>query len=108
MLDCLRGSCFDELVRITYMRRIKGVWLVSMLLLSATAYIRAADEINEATSASGIWKWSFTMPDGSKVEPRVKLHQEGDQLTGTVKIREGLETAISEGKVSGDELSFAV
>ena len=89
------------------MRRIKLFSLVSSLLIVATL-LRAADEINEVSSASGLWKWSFTMPDGSKVEPRVKLHQEGDKLTGTAKIREGLEADISEGKIAGNEVSFSV
>ena len=46
------------------MRRIKLFSLVSSLLIVATL-LRAADEINEVSSASGLWKWSFTMPDGS-------------------------------------------
>src|SRR2546430_1053988 len=87
---------------------MKSLWLVLVLILGASVSLWAADEVNEAASASGIWKWTFTMPDGSKVEPRAKLHQEGDKLTGTAKIREGLEAEISEGKVSGNEVSFAV
>ena len=88
------------------MKRLTSIFIG--VVLGLTSLLRAAEEINEATSASGIWKWTFTMPDGSKVEPRAKLHQEGDTLTGTAKIREGLETDISEGKVSGNEVSFAV
>src|SRR2546423_1897847 len=90
------------------MQRLKFIWLVWFVILTGIGFLRAADEINEATSASGIWKWSFSMPDGSRVEPRAKLHQEGAELTGTVKIREGLEAAIAEGKVISNEVFFTV
>jgi hypothetical protein len=80
----------------------------ALLSLCAAPFLHAADEVDEVASATGTWKWSFTMPDGSKVEPRVKVQQTGDKLTGTCKIRDGLETAISDGRVNGRELSFAV
>jgi len=44
---------------------MKLLWLTLVLILGASVFLRAADEINETTSASGIWKWSFIMPDGS-------------------------------------------
>src|SRR5947199_9087549 len=89
------------------MRRMKSFWLVLALIVGASAVLWAAEEINEATSASGIWKWTFTMPAGSKVEPRAKLHQKGDTLTGTARIRDGLDAAISDGKVTSNEVYFA-
>ena len=66
--------------------------LLGLTLLLAMP-VRAAEETNERATASGTWKWTFTMPDGSKVEPRVKLKQEGDKLTGTSRFRYPLLTA---------------
>jgi hypothetical protein len=48
------------------------------------------------------------MPDGSKIEPRAKLKQEGDTLTGTSRFREGQDAQIANGRVDGDQISFAV
>lgn len=90
------------------MHSTKSIWFSWLLILMGSVFLHAAEEVNEATSASGIWKWTFMMPDGSKIEPRVKIQQDGDKLTGTTRIREGLETEISEGKVQGNEVSFAV
>src|SRR6266446_8226100 len=90
------------------MHRLKSIWLVLILILGASVSLWAADEVNEATSATGTWKWTFTMPDGSKVEPRVKLHLEGEKLTGTARFRPGADTPISDAKVNGDEVSFSV
>jgi hypothetical protein len=56
---------------------------------------------------TGTWQWSFTTPGGQTFEPRVRLRQEGDKLTGHY-LRGEAETAISEGKIDGDRLSFKV
>jgi hypothetical protein len=65
-------------------------------------------DADDQTSATGTWKWTFTMPDGSQIQPRVKLQQNGQRLSGTSKFREGLETPISNGKVDGNEIVFSV
>lgn len=77
-------------------------------IVCLVAFSSFGQEPTEWNTASGIWRWTFTMPDGSKVQPRAKLQQRGDKLTGTSKIRDGLEAVISDGRVSSDELSFAV
>ena len=83
-----------------------------MLMILATSLwltrSRAADELEESETSTGTWRWSFIMPDGSTVEPRVKLKQDGETLTGTSRFREGVEVAISQGKVAGNEISFQV
>ena len=95
----------DEVGRVGPLKTV----LISLLLTSLGAFaLRAADEPNERTTASGTWRWSFTMPDGSKVEPRLKLKQEGNNLTGTSRFREGFDAAISEGRIDGNQLSFTV
>lgn len=59
-------------------------------------------------SVDGTWKWSFTMPDGSKVEPRLKLHQDGTRLTGTAQFRPDNDVEIRQGVIQGNQLSFQV
>lgn len=80
-------------------------YLVAVL---ATSNVLLAAESDERPTATGTWKWTFIMPDGTKVEPRVKLKQEGDKLTGTSRFREGFDRTISDAKVTGSEISFTV
>jgi hypothetical protein len=68
---------------------------------------RAADTA-PAGDFTGTWTWTFTMPDGSTVKPQVQLKQEGANLTGTSRFRAGTETAITNGKVEGNQASFEV
>jgi hypothetical protein len=56
----------------------------------------------------GTWKWIFAMPDGTKVEPKLKLKLEEGQLTGTSTFRPGNETPISGGRFKDGEVSFQV
>lgn len=48
------------------------------------------------------------MPDGSKLEPRAKLRQEGSRLTGTARFRADTDVEIRNGTIHGDQLSFQV
>jgi len=57
---------------------------------------------------SGTWHWTFTMPDGTKVAPKLKLKQEGDKLTGTSSVRSGTEIAITNGVVNAGVVHFEV
>ena len=72
------------------------------LMLGVTA--RAEDKKIDLT---GEWKSSFTNQDGQVRESTFKLKVEGDKLTGTVSGRNN-DTAIEEGKIKGDEISFQV
>jgi hypothetical protein len=49
-----------------------------------------------------------TTQNGETMTPTLKLKREGTTLTGTVTGRTGNETAIENGKLTGDELSFQV
>jgi hypothetical protein len=55
-------------------------------------------------------KWVAQVPgrDGQTRETVFNFKVEGDKLTGTMSGRQGQEIAISDGKVSGDTLSFVV
>jgi hypothetical protein len=57
---------------------------------------------------NGTWKWTFTMPDGSKLEPRVKLRQDGARLTGTARFRADTDVEIRNGVIQGSQVSFQV
>lgn len=54
-------------------------------------------------------KWSAQMPgrDGNTREVAMNFKVEGDKLTGTIGGQRG-DAEISDGKVSGDEISFSV
>ena len=59
-----------------------------------------------AADVSGKWVAQVPGRDGQTREVVFNLKADGDQLTGTVTTPRG-ERQISEGKVSGDEISFA-
>jgi hypothetical protein len=84
--------------------------LLSLLLLAvvlggATAW---SAEKKAKSPIAGHWKWTFTMPDGSTIEPRLKLHHDGEAVTGTSLFRRGHATPIREGVFRDGEVSFQV
>jgi hypothetical protein len=71
------------------------------LLLTMTATVRAAD-------VNGTWTWTTPGRNGGPERTSVlKLKTEGDKLTGTINGRQE-DIKISDGKVTGDEISFKV
>lgn len=60
-----------------------------------------------AADIDGKWKAEYTTPDGQTRTSTFDLKADGDKLTGTVSSPRG-ETSITDGKISGDEVSFAV
>lgn len=60
-----------------------------------------------AADASGTWKASVETPNGT-MENTFTLKVEGDKLTGTITMGQMGEAPISEGKVDGDNIAFAV
>ncbi len=60
-----------------------------------------------AADATGTWKWTVER-NGNTFETTLKLKQEGTALTGTISGRNNTETAIEDGKVDGDTVSFKV
>lgn len=68
---------------------------------------RDASKSAGASAANGTWNTELILPDGNRIEGTLKLKQDGDKLTGNVA-RNDNETAIQEGKINGDEVSFKV
>ncbi len=60
-----------------------------------------------AADVTGKWKATFSTPDGSTRENTLTFKAEGEKLTGAVASQMG-EAAIEDGKVKGDEITFAV
>ena len=71
--------------------------LVLMFLLAGAA---------TAADVSGKWKAEFTTPDGTQRTNTFTFKQDGEKLTGTVAGTQD-ETPIQDGKVSGNDISFA-
>lgn len=63
-----------------------------------------------ASAADVTGKWTAQRPgrDGQTQTTTFTFKVDGNNLTGTVSGGRGGDTAISEGKVSGDEISFVV
>jgi hypothetical protein len=60
-----------------------------------------------AADLAGVWQAACTMPDGSKHESTLDLQVSGEKLTGKITSKRGT-VEITEGKISGDNLSFIV
>ena len=60
-----------------------------------------------AADASGTWKASIETPNGT-MENTFTFKVDGDKLTGTITMGQMGEGPISEGKVEGDNVTFAV
>lgn len=79
------------------MRKIVAVFALAGML-AAVAF---------AADIDGKWRSEFTTPDGQTRTTNFTFKADGDKLTGTASGRQG-DTAITEGKISGDEISFIV
>jgi hypothetical protein len=86
---------------------MKTTVLLSALVALTHWQVRAADT-NSTPKLDGVWKWSFTMPDGTKAEPKVRLKQEGEALTGNSIPRANMAIPISDAKVEGEKVSWSV
>jgi hypothetical protein len=70
-----------------------------LLAIFAAAALLAAD-------VNGKWVAQVTGRDGQSMEITFNFKADGAQLTGSVTTQRG-ETAISEGKINGDQISFS-
>ena len=64
--------------------------------------------VASAADISGKWIAQVPGRDGQTRETTFMFKVSGDTLTGTMSGRQGMETPISEGKISGDSISFVV
>lgn len=89
------------------MKSLLKVVAGAILALGFIAQVHAAD-------ATGTWSWTRPGRNGGEgMKMTLKLKVDGEKLTGAVTMpgRQGgdpVETAISDGKVKGDEISFNV
>jgi len=67
----------------------------------------AKREAAKAASATGNWNTALILGDGNRIEGTLKLKQDGEKLTGAT-VRNDNETAIQDGKIAGDQVSFTV
>jgi hypothetical protein len=79
--------------------RTRNLFLFALLCFVAVAAFGA--------DISGKWKSESPGRDGTPMTTNYTFNVEGEKLTGTVSGRQG-DTAISDGKVAGDEISFIV
>ena len=85
-------------------RFLNAVGLLALTWATSTI-IPAAEKKADPT---GTWTWTFTTQGGDSIKASMNLKLEGDNLTGTVKGRDGNETAIRNAKLSGDQISFEI
>jgi uncharacterized lipoprotein YehR (DUF1307 family) len=76
-------------------------------LFVALAAVVLMAAVVSAADVTGKWKSEMTSPDGQVRTSTFTFKVEGDKLTGTVSGRQN-DTPISDGKISGDEISFVV
>ena len=86
-------------------RTIKSILQLTACLLLTLAVTASAQD--KKVNLNGNWKSSSTNQNGQARESTFKLKVEGDKVTGTVSGRNN-DTAIEEGKIKGDEVSFQV
>ena len=77
-----------------------------LVFLSACVVLTVA-VLAAASDLTGKWVAQVPGRDGQTRETTFNFKAEGEKLTGTVSGRQG-DTAISDGKIKGDEISFTV
>ncbi len=77
------------------------------ILLSIIVVLTLAAGMAMAADVTGAWKASIPGRDGATMETTFNLKADGNTLTGNVVTERG-ETAISDGKINGDTISFKV
>ena len=77
--------------------------LVAGLALALIAVVQAA-----AADVSGKWTAQVPGRNGQTREQTFTFKVDGEKLTGSVSGMQGSENPISDGKISGDDISFTV
>ncbi|MCI0534950.1 MAG: hypothetical protein L0Z50_06965, partial [Verrucomicrobiales bacterium] len=64
--------------------------------------------VRTAQTIDGIWRWTFTMPDGTTARPKLILETDNGKLWGTSSFRPGSETPVTNIVFNGNLLRFQV
>ena len=88
-------------------RNLKTLSQLAACLVLSLVFTVTAQAQDKKIDVNGTWKSSFTNQDGQVRESTFKLKAEGEKLTGTISGRQN-DTAIEEGKIKADEISFKV
>ena len=88
-------------------RTLKSAIQLTACLALALGFTTTTQAQDKKIDVTGTWKTSFTNQNGQVRESTFKLKAEGEKLTGTISGRRN-DTAIEEGKLKGDEISFQV
>jgi hypothetical protein len=75
-----------------------------LLLAMAMAFFGVAAS---GAEVAGLWKASYTPPDGHHHESTLDLQVAGDKITGKISSKRG-SVPITEGKVNGNAITFTV
>jgi hypothetical protein len=95
----MRGALRGETLAGEGAWTMKFLWVLALMAVCSLAAL--------AADAAGTWKASVETPNGT-MENTFAFKVEGDKLTGTITMGQMGEGPISEGKVDGDNVSFAV
>ena len=76
-------------------------------LVKSTLFLVILATVVSAADITGNWKADLQTPQG-KVQVTYAFKQDGETLTGTWQAAQSPTVQISEGKVTGDKISFVV
>lgn len=69
--------------------------------------VKETADAKASSGVSGDWKYDITLDDGNVLNLLLNLKQSGDKVTGKVTLGD-FEAPITEGKVTGDAISFKI
>ena len=79
----------------------------SQRLIQSALFLLILAAVASAADITGNWKADLQTPQG-KVQVNYSFKQAGETLTGTWQVAQSPTVQISEGKVTGDKVSFVV
>jgi hypothetical protein len=99
-------------INLAYKGKVTGDAVQGQVSLNVLGQNRSFDfegnrKKDEPTFA-GLWKVDLKLQSGAKLQPSVRLKQQGNRLTGSYVGVSGKETPLQEVKLSGGEVSFHV
>jgi len=103
----IRKPCQSLESQIENVKKEKLQMKKRIAFLSVSFVFAALAMVWAAADVTGKWVAQVPGREGQTNETTITLKAEGDKLTGTVSGRQG-DSPISDGKISGDDISFAV